>query len=102
MQKVNGISESSPPPSESDSLISDVLREVLARVIAQAQDTWQRERKVIEAEAARIIAELRAEVSELRGEVTRLVADRLATVRDGARGPQGAPGLQRQAGPAWS
>jgi hypothetical protein len=69
MTKLNVVPESSPAPSESDSFISDVLREFLAHVVAQAQDTWERERRVIEAEAARVVAELRSEVTELRGEV---------------------------------
>jgi hypothetical protein len=82
MQKFNETSESSSTlPSESDSFISDVLRETLARVLAEAQDTWERERKLIEAQAHRTIAELRAEIAE-----------RLANVHDGAQGPKGDPG----------
>jgi Collagen triple helix repeat (20 copies) len=94
MQKFNETSESSSTlPSESDSFISDVLRETLARVIAQTQATWERERKLIEAQAQATIAELRDEVIELRGQVTDMVAVRLANVHNGAPGARGRPGL---------
>lgn len=91
MQKFDETSESSSTlPSESDSFISDVLRETLARVIADALNTWERELKLIEAQAHRTIAELRAEAIELRGQVTDMVAARLANVHNGAQGlPQG-------------
>jgi Collagen triple helix repeat (20 copies) len=94
MQKFDETSESSSTlPSESDSFISDVLRETLARVIADALNTWERERKLIEAQAQATVAELRAEVIELRGQVTDMVAVRLANVHNGAPGARGRPGL---------
>jgi hypothetical protein len=40
------------------------LRETLARVIAEAQNTWERERRLIEAQALSTIAQLRAEIAE--------------------------------------
>jgi hypothetical protein len=103
MQKFDETSESSSTlPSESDSFISDVLRETLAHVIAQTQATWERELKLIEAQAQATVAELRAEVIELRGQVTDMVAVRLANVHNGApgaRGQQGPPGLDGEPGP---
>jgi hypothetical protein len=94
MQKFDETSESSSTlPSESDSFISDVLRETLARVIADALNTWERERKLIEAQAQATLAELRAEVIELRGQVTDMVVVRLANVHNGAPGARGRPGL---------
>src|SRR5262249_7594731 len=86
------------PPTESESFFSEVAREALARVIAEMQHSFARERKVIEAEGARAIAEWRAEVAELRGKVTAMIEARLAEVRDRAIGPKGEPGEVGAAG----
>jgi Collagen triple helix repeat (20 copies) len=102
------------PPNESDENFQiDSFDEALAHVIAIQQQQWKRERKLIEAQAAQTIAELRADVLEVRDELNRLVAQtvadlttkvlvRLAEVHngsDGAPGPAGERGERGEQGP---
>jgi hypothetical protein len=47
---------------------------------------------LIEAQAAKLLAELRAEVVTLKGELEKAVAERLAALHDGAPGAPGVPG----------
>lgn len=74
----------------------DAWREALADVLDQERQQWRRERALIEAQAAAVIADMRAAIVELRGQV-----------RDGApgepgqpgdRGPPGAPGAAGERG----
>jgi hypothetical protein len=74
-----------------DSLL-EAWRDALGEVLDTERRQWQRERMLIEAQAQATINELRAVVAELRGEIMRQVAERLATVRDGAPGEAGLPG----------
>lgn len=64
----------------------DALRAALVRVIADLGREWRRERELIEAQAAQVIAELRATIAELRQEVREDVAARVAAVKDGEPG----------------
>jgi hypothetical protein len=65
MRTFNETSESSSTsPPESDGFISDVLRETLAHVLAETQETWERERKLIEAQAqATMLRRIRLQVA---------------------------------------
>lgn len=69
----------------------DALAEELGRVVAAERREWQRERDLV-------VAELRAEIAELRLKVSDLVAERLATLKDGEPGPAGEEGPQGRAG----
>jgi hypothetical protein len=105
MSSVN-LETSLPPPNGSavDDYQLDPLREALAHVIAEQKHQWTRERLLIEAEAARSIAELRAQVLTLRETITNEVRARLDQVRnggdgkDGPMGPAGPPGPQGLSG----
>jgi integrin beta 3 len=90
------------PPESTDVLI-DAWREVLGDTLAQERASWQRERALIEAQAAQSIAELRTRVIELERKLesllqqklldfTTMVTERLALVRDGAPGRDGEAG----------
>ena len=74
---------SSTPPTESDAANSflEGWREALAEVLDTERRKWQRERALIEAQAASVVASLRADVIE-----------RLAKLKDGERGEPGPPG----------
>src|SRR5215467_2795764 len=78
----NGKSESSlraPPESAASECLLEAWREALAEVLDTQQRTWDRERALIEAQAAAVIANLRAEVAGLRAEVRDMVAAELLT-----------------------
>jgi hypothetical protein len=66
-----------PIGSDDDALLLDAWREALAEALDTERRQWQRQRELIEAQAAATIAELRAVVAELRGEVRQMVADGL-------------------------
>ncbi len=74
-------------------------REALGEILDAERKEWQRERALIEAQAGRTVAELRAEVLALRSEINAAVATALAAVKngtdglDGEQGPQGEPGI---------
>jgi hypothetical protein len=60
------------------------LREALGQILAEQQHQWKRERALIEAQAAAVVADMRA-----------AIAERLSALRDGepgAPGPKGEPG----------
>jgi hypothetical protein len=80
------------PPEPPDALL-EAWHEVLGGALAQERATWQRERALIEAQAAQSIAELHARIIELERKlenyVTDMVRERLALVRDGAPGENG-------------
>jgi hypothetical protein len=88
------------PPTRSTVAPLDGLRDALGQILAQERAAWRRERALIEAEAARAIAELRAQTVELRS----AIENRLAEVRDGTdgepgpEGPPGPPGLPGERG----
>ena len=54
--------ESSLPPPDSADLLLDAWRQALGETLGQERASWARERALIEAQAAQIIAELRATV----------------------------------------
>ena len=91
-----------PAPTASDAAdcLLEAWREALGQVLDTERRQWQRERALIEAQAQATIAELRAAVAQLHGDILRMVADRLAQVRDGELGDQGPPGLPGPPGPA--
>ena len=76
--------ESSPPPHERDDVLLEAFREALGAILDEERRQWARERALIEAQAQKIVAELRAEITV-----------RLAAVKDGA---DGAPGAQGERG----
>jgi len=91
-------------------ILSEVVREVLADVIAAEKNQWQRERALIEAQAAQAIAEFRGQLIETRDELNRMVANtvadlqanfaaRLRELRNGDPGEPGPPGQQGAPGP---
>jgi hypothetical protein len=105
-------------PPESPDVLLDAWREALGDVLAHERSVWQRERALIEAQAAQAIAELRTRVVELERTletlvqqkllaVTAMVQERLTLVRDGRDGAsvvgpvgeRGEMGLQGPPGP---
>ena len=80
-------------------VILEAWQDALAGALAQQQREWARERKLIEAEAARAIADMRKEMLELRAEVADHVALRLASLHNGLPGLPGAQGPEGSAGP---
>jgi hypothetical protein len=119
------LDSSTPQPEPDGDLLLDVWRETLAEALAHEQEHWererirqqeqsQRERALIEAQAGRTIAELRAEIADRSArqnaafaakliEMDKMVIERLAMVRDGAPGrdgKDGVPGLMGLQGPA--
>lgn len=91
-----------------DDIQLEAFREALGEILAEEQTTWQRERALIEAQAGRTVAELRAEVLAFRSELTSRFNDtinqlqnefasRLRELRDGR---DGEPGVQGPIGPA--
>jgi hypothetical protein len=69
-------------------------------MLAQERRQWDRERERIEAQARAIVAEFEMKIVTLQSEIDRLVADRLAVLRDGAPGAAGPQGETGPAGPA--
>jgi hypothetical protein len=121
----NGKSETymPPPPEPEGDILLDAWREILGEALEHERRQWVRERLLIEAQAAQMIAELKAENLALRTslaeQVTKFiehlevaVAARFATLKDGKDGapgpagaagepgPVGAPGEPGQSGPA--
>jgi hypothetical protein len=93
-------------------VLPDALRDALGQVISDQRREWIRARELIEAESRAIGAESRETISQLRAEIVELrtalreeVSARLAAVRDGvdgkdgAEGPPGSPGVAGEAGP---
>jgi hypothetical protein len=98
LQENSEISLPQPNGSDEPEYVLDAFRGALAHVIADQRDQWTRERKLIEAEAGRVIAELRAEVVTLRAIVTEMVQARLAEVRNGVDGINGKDGRDGEPG----
>jgi hypothetical protein len=106
---------------ESTDVLIDAWREALIDAMAQQCAAWQRERALIEAQAAQTIAELRAKIVELERshegllqqkflEVEAKIFERLSKLRDGRdgasiigpvgeRGEKGLQGLPGSQGP---
>jgi Collagen triple helix repeat (20 copies) len=85
-----------PPELPAAETLLEAWREALAEVLEAERSSWQRERALIEAQAAATISGLRAEVAALRGDVLERVSARLAELKDGAPGvpgPVGPPGV---------
>jgi hypothetical protein len=83
------------PPLEPDNPMLDAWHEVLGGVLAEQQHQWARERALIEAQAAAVVANLRAEIVTLTGKFERMITERLSALRNGepgAPGPKGEPG----------
>jgi hypothetical protein len=81
-----------PPASADAACLLDAWREALAEVLDNERREWQRERALIEAQAASVISALKAEVAGLRGELVERIAGRLAELKNGEPGPAGPPG----------
>jgi hypothetical protein len=87
-----------PPESIAAATLLEAWREALAEILADERREWQRERALIEAQAAATISGLKAEVAALRGDMLERINARLAELKDGApgepgpAGPPGAPG----------
>lgn len=85
--------------------LPEALRDALGQVIADQRREWRRERELMEAQARSVIAELRAEHGALTARMDAMVAERLATLRDGKDGVNGkdgrdgAPGERGPPGP---
>ena len=82
-------------PLESDHPLLEALREALGQILAEQQHQWKRERALIEAQAAAVVADMRAEIVTLSGKFERVITERLSALRDGepgAPGPKGEPG----------
>lgn len=100
------------PQPESADVLTDAWREALSATLAEQQDTWQREwedhrrnlqreKALLEAQGAQLVAEVRAMIVEKFEEFMRSVNERMALVRDGQpgkEGPEGRPGLQGEKG----
>src|SRR3954451_20664338 len=83
---------SAPPPASAAEDLLDAWREALGEVLHQERRQWERERKLIEAQAHSVIAGLRAEVAELRSTTMDSINARLADVKRGEQGARGAQG----------
>jgi hypothetical protein len=100
----NGQSDPFPnePPRSTDSVLSEIAHEALSQVVAEQQRNWSRERALIEAQADKIVAELRAWIIERLEANDRAIAARLAELKNGVNGqpgPQGPPGAPGEQGP---
>jgi hypothetical protein len=74
-----------------DSALPDALHEALGQILAEERRQWRRERELIQSEAQRVIADLRATISELAGEIRQKSMDIKPGV-PGVAGPPGPPG----------
>jgi hypothetical protein len=83
-------------------LSAEALREALGQMFAEERRQWQRERELLQSEAAKTLAEFRAQTVEWHNEFTSIVntrhrqfADTIDMRQDrkvGPAGPQGPPG----------
>lgn len=83
-----------PPPTGSDAadILLDAWREALGEVLDTERRQWARQRELIEAQSAAIIARLEAKVMELERHADEQINQRLAAVTSGADGRDGDPG----------
>src|SRR5262245_27717309 len=98
-------------PPDSGDVLTDAWRAALCSILAEQEEkweqawaahqrSWEREKALLEAQAASLIADLRATSVERLDSFMRSVNERLALVRDGAPGAPGAQGAQGPQGPA--
>ena len=76
----------------------DAWREALGEVLDTERKQWGRQRELIEAQSAAIIARLEAKVMELQNQASEQINARLAQVRDGVDGRQGERGENGEQG----
>src|SRR5215831_6772755 len=61
--------------SSTHEVLPDALHEALGQILAEERRQWRRERKLIESEAQKTIAELRARIAELSNEIRQKALD---------------------------
>jgi hypothetical protein len=91
-------SSPTPQPSIDESSAESVFEHALSLTLAEKDREWSRALELIEAKAQAIVSRYSAELINLRSEAARVVAERLALVRDGERGPPGRDGLDGERG----
>jgi hypothetical protein len=92
-----------PLPSPQDQeVILDAWRQVLGGILHDRDCESKEQLRAIKAESMAAVAELRAAAAEFRSMMERMVAERLAQIRqpiDGKEGPRGETGPRGEAGP---
>lgn len=80
-------------------VLPDALRAALGQIIADQRREWKRDRELVEAETAKILAEAGRAMAECKMKMLELMADfekrageRLAALKDGRDGVDGEPG----------
>jgi hypothetical protein len=86
------------PSLEPDHPLLDALRQALAEILAESQRQWERERALMEAQAAAVVADMRAAIAELRSGFELRFTEKLAALRDGTPGAPGPPGPRGEQG----
>jgi len=81
-----------PQPSTEEFSAEAVFEHALALTLAEKEREWDRALVLMEAKAQAIISSLREKVANIPIEAARMMAERLALVRDGERGPPGRDG----------
>jgi hypothetical protein len=92
-----------PGSVDDQDLLVDAWREVLAQVLHTRDNEWKQQLRAVNSEATAAIADLRAATAEFRSTMEKMIAERLAQIRqpiDGKEGPRGEPGPRGEAGPA--
>jgi hypothetical protein len=87
------------PSPQNQEIILDAWRQVLGQVLHARDCEWKEQLRAIKAESIAAVAELRAAAAEFRSTMERMVAERLAQIRDGKEGPRGEHGPRGEAGP---
>ena len=90
-----------PAPRDRE-VILDAWRQVLGQVLRTRDTEWKEQLRAIKAESLAAVAELRAAAAEFRSTMERMLAERLAQIRqpvDGKEGPRGETGPRGEAGP---
>jgi hypothetical protein len=75
--------------SSTHEVLPDALHEALGQILEERRQ-WRRERELIQSEAQRVIADLRATISELAGEIRQ----KAMNIKPNAPGVAGPPGLR--------
>src|SRR5215831_9981730 len=80
--------------SSTHEVLPDALHEALGQILAEERRQWRRERELIQSEAQRVIADLRATIAELTGEIRQKALEAKPGVQGerGEKGPPGPPG----------
>jgi hypothetical protein len=87
------------PSPQNQELILDAWHQVLGQVLHTRDCEWKEQLRAIKAESMAAVVELRAAAAEFRIAMERMVAERLAQLRQPADGPRGEPGPPGGAGP---